>query len=90
MCVVLLLMLVLSWQHISSAKLTAQFQPHFGWILIVTLIYGAAGLSLLMNSRYSFWICLPFSIVSLFYFPFGTASGGYYLWYFWKYIHKRA
>lgn len=88
-CLLLLLMLALSWQHTAAINLPGQFQPHFGWILVVALIYGAAGLSLLMNSRYSFWICLPFSIISLFSFPFGTATGGYYLWYFWKFVHKR-
>ncbi len=85
----LALFVVLSWKDTPSIKLTTEVQTLFGSVLIGALIYGAAGLSLLLNFKYSSWICLPLAVLSLFYFPFGTITGGCYLWYFWKFVYKQ-
>jgi len=58
--------------------------------LIVAALFAGAGLSLLVDSRFSTWICLPFSALILFSFPIGTLLGGYYFWYYWKYLYKRS
>jgi len=57
--------------------------------LIVATLFAAAGLSLLIDFRYSTWICLPFSVLILFSFPVGTFMGGYYIWYYWRHLYKR-
>ena len=56
--------------------------------MVVAALFCAAGLSLLFDSRFSTWICLPFSALILFSFPIGTLLGGYYFWYYWKYLYK--
>lgn len=85
----LALFAVLSWKDTPSINMTAQVQTMFGAVLIAALVYGAAGLSLLLNFKYSSWICLPFAVLSLFYFPFGTITGACYLWYYWKFVYRR-
>lgn len=66
---------------------------HADWVmrtaLMVATVFAAAGLSLLVDHRFSKWICLPLAVFTLFSFPLGTFLGGYYLWYFWKYLYKR-
>lgn len=51
-------------------------------IAAVSLVFLAAGFSLVANLRRSSWICLPCSALSLFTFPIGTVIGAYYLWYY--------
>jgi hypothetical protein len=53
-------------------------------VVLVGLIFLAAGFSLIANLRNSSWICLPCSALSLFTFPIGTVIGAYYLWYYFK------
>jgi hypothetical protein len=60
------------------------------YAIVVALIFALAGLTLLLKFRYAHWMCLPFSVVMLIYFPVGTALGGYYIWYFWKTQHRQA
>lgn len=57
--------------------------------VIVAALFCAAGLSMLIDTRFSTWICLPLSAFILFSFPVGTFLGGYYFWYYWKYLYKR-
>ncbi|HET7833076.1 MAG TPA: hypothetical protein VFK88_08950 [Gallionella sp.] len=84
----LLLFVVLSWKDTPSSNMAAA-QTVFRPVLIGGLVYGAAGLSLLRNFKYSVWICLPLAVLSLFYFPFGTITGACYLWYYWKFVYRR-
>jgi hypothetical protein len=60
------------------------------YAIVVAVIFALAGLTLLLKFRYAHWMCLPFSVVMLIYFPVGTALGGYYIWYFWKSQHRQA
>ncbi|MEQ1914822.1 MAG: hypothetical protein HOP24_05575 [Sideroxydans sp.] len=66
----------------------------YAWItrtaLLEAALFTAAGLSLLIDFRFSKWLCLPLALISLFSFPVGTFLGVYYLWYFWAYLrpHK--
>ena len=59
------------------------------YAIAVALLFTAVGLTLLFNYRHAAWICLPFSVVILVYFPIGTAVGGYYLWYYWRFIYNK-
>ncbi len=85
----LLLFVVLSWKDTPSINMTARVQTILIAVLTGGLVYGTAGLSLLRNFKYSTWICLPLAVLSLFYFPFGTITGGCYVWYFWKFVYRR-
>ncbi len=62
----------------------------YAWLkrtaLIEAALFAAAGLSLLLDFKYSKWLCLPLAVISLFSFPVGTLLGVYYLWYFWRYL----
>lgn len=66
----------------------------YAWItrtaLLEAALFAAAGLSLLIDLRFSKWLCLPLALIGLFSFPVGTLLGVYYLWYFWTYLrpHK--
>jgi hypothetical protein len=60
------------------------------YAIVVAVIFAIAGLTLLLKFRYAHWMCLPFSVVMLIYFPVGTALGGYYIWYFWKTHNRQA
>ena len=55
----------------------------------VAVLFCAVALTLILNYRHAAWICVPFSVAILIYFPIGTALGAYYLWYFRKYVYKR-
>ncbi len=52
--------------------------------MLVSLVYLAAGFTLMANLRKSSWICLPCSVLSLLNFPLGTLLGIYYLWYYFR------
>lgn len=49
-----------------------------------------AGYTLLTNLRWSHWLNLPLSVLSLPNIPFGTLIGGYYLWYYIKHEWKHS
>ena len=57
--------------------------------ILSTLFFGvafvAAGYALLVGLRWASKLCLPISVFVLFAFPVGTAIGGYYLWYYYKF-----
>jgi len=50
-------------------------------------LYILAGYLLLSRIRRAYWLCIPFSLLTLPNFPIGTFLSGYYLWYFFK--HER-
>jgi NADH:ubiquinone oxidoreductase subunit K len=78
-----------TWKKAFGTDGTLQEQQIIIYAIAVGALFIAVGLTLLLNYRYAAWICLPFSVVMLIYFPIGTALGGYYLWFFTKYIYKR-
>lgn len=57
--------------------------------IAVAALFLIVGFTLILNYRHAAWICVPFSIVMLAYIPLGTALGGYYLWYYWKFVYRR-
>lgn len=82
--VILLVLLALTLKN-SPEDIEQELEnPLYRYILIGTLPFLAAGVSLLGNFRRAHWVCLPVSILFLFAFPVGTVIGGYYLWFFWK------
>jgi hypothetical protein len=52
--------------------------------MLVSLVYLAAGFTLMANLRKASWICLPCSVLSLLNFPLGTLVGIYYFWYYFR------
>ncbi len=80
---------VFAWKKAFGVDGTAHAQVVIEYALAVAGLFCAVAAALLLNYRHAAWICLPFSVVLLIYFPIGTALGGYYLWYFWKYVYKR-
>ncbi len=81
--------LVFSWKKGFGAGADAHTQYVMEYALLVAVAYCAVGLTLLFDYKHSKWVCLPFSVVMLAYIPMGTLLGGYYLWYFWKFVYKR-
>jgi hypothetical protein len=80
--------LVFSWKRAVAVDAVPHAQETIRHTLIVAVIFASAASALLIKYRYSAWICLPFSATLIFYFPIGTLLGGYYLWYFWRYLYK--
>ncbi|MDD5058694.1 MAG: hypothetical protein PHQ60_12560 [Sideroxydans sp.] len=80
--------LVFTWKKAFGADATAHTQYVVGYAVVVALMFCAVALTLLLDYRNSTWVCLPFSVVLLFYIPLGTLLGGYYLWYYWKFIYR--
>jgi hypothetical protein len=80
---------VFVWKKAFGIEAATHTQGVIKYTLLVAMLFFAVGLSLLLDYRRSAWICLPFSVALLIYFPIGTVLGGYYLWYFWKYIYRR-
>ncbi len=78
-----------TWKKAFGAEGTHQEQQIVIYAVTVAALFLVVGLTLILNYRRSYWVCLPFSLMMLIYFPLGTALGGYYLWYFWKHIYKR-
>ena len=77
------------WKKAFGTDGTPQEQQIVFYAVVIAALFLAVGLTLLLNYRNSHWVCLPFSVMMLFYVPIGTVQGGYYLWYFWKFIYKR-
>ena len=59
------------------------------YAIAVAALFLIVGLTLILNYRHAAWICLPFSVVLLIYIPIGTALGGYYIWYYLRFVRKR-
>jgi NADH:ubiquinone oxidoreductase subunit K len=78
-----------TWKKAFGTDGTLQEQQVVFYAVVIAALFLAVGLTLLFNYRNSHWVCLPFSVMMLIYFPIGTALGGYYLWYFWKFVYKR-
>lgn len=85
----LAVVIAFTWKKAFGAEGTYQEQQAIIFAFTVAMLFLAAGLTLILNYRRAYWICLPFSVMMLAYFPIGTALGGYYLWFFWKYQYKR-
>ncbi len=78
-----------TWKKAFGVDADVMAQQTLEYAIAVAALFCGAGLTLLLNYRHSAWFCLPLSAASLIYFPFGTVLGGYYIWYFWKFIYKR-
>lgn len=78
-----------TWKKAFGAEGTLLEQQTVIYAVVVAVLFLAVGFTMILNFRHAVWVCLPLSVMSLIYFPIGTALGGYYLWYFWKYIYKR-
>ncbi len=78
-----------TWKKAFGTEVAIQEQQLVFYAVAVAVLFLAVGLTLILNYRHAAWICVPFSVMMLIYVPIGTALGGYYLWYFWKYIYKR-
>jgi hypothetical protein len=78
-----------TWKKAFGTEGTPQEQQIVFFAVVIAVLFLAVGLTLILNYRHAVWICLPFSVVILIKFPLGTALGGYYLWYFWKFVYKR-
>lgn len=89
MTMLLAVLITFIWKKAFGTDGTPQEQYMVFYAIGVAALFLAVGLTLILNYRHAAWICVPFSVVMLFYVPIGTALGGYYLWFFWKYIYKR-
>lgn len=78
-----------TWKKAFGSGGTFQEQQIVIYAVVVAALFLAVGLTLILNYRHSTWVCLPLSVMMLIYVPIGTALGGYYLWYFWKYIFRQ-
>ncbi|MBI5918157.1 MAG: hypothetical protein HY849_02110 [Nitrosomonadales bacterium] len=73
-----------------STSKTPQNSSHL--LLSVTAVssaYVLAAYTLLAKFTWSRWICLPFAILTLPFFPIGSIFSAYYLWYFLKFEWKQ-
>lgn len=66
--------------ELTSAQLSGIFST-----LLLGVAFVAAGYALMVGLRWAPKICLPISVFAIFAFPVGTAIGGYYLWYYYKF-----
>jgi NADH:ubiquinone oxidoreductase subunit K len=87
MTMLLAVFIAFTWKKAFGAEGSPQEQQIILYAVTIAVLFLAVGLTLLLNYRYAAWICVPFSVVMLIYFPIGTALGSYYLWYFWKFIY---
>ncbi len=78
-----------AWKKAFGIDGTHQEQQTIIYAIAVGALFIAVGLTLILNYRHAAWICLPFSVMMLIYVPIGTALGGYYIWYFMKFLYKR-
>ena len=81
--------LVFTWKKAFNVEDATHTQDVLRYTVIVALMFFSVGLALLLEFRYAAWVCLPFSLFLLIYFPIGTLLGGYYLWYFWRYVFRQ-
>ena len=78
-----------TWKKAFGTDGTPQEQYMVFYAIGVAALFLAVGLTLILNYKYAAWICLPFSVAMLIYVPIGTALGGYYIWYYLKFLYKR-
>ncbi len=81
--------LAFAWKKAFGADADVQAQQILEYAIAVAALFSGAGLTLLLNYRHAAWFCLPLSAASLIYFPFGTLLGGYYIWYFWRFVYRK-
>ena len=89
MTMLLAVFIAFTWKKAFGTDGTLQEQQIIIYAIAVGALFIAVGLTLLLNYRHAAWICLPFSVMMLIYVPLGTALGGYYIWYFMKFLYKR-
>lgn len=89
MAMLLAVFIAYVWKRAMSPEAPAGEAQVIFYAIAVAVLFALVGLTLLMRYRNAHWVCLPFSLVILFYFPLGTALGGYYLWYFWKFLYRK-
>ncbi len=89
MAMLLAVFITFAWKRAFSPEAAPIEAQVLIYAIAVAALFVAVGLTLILNYRRAHWICLPFSVVILVYFPLGTALGGYYIWYFWKFLYKR-
>lgn len=80
---------VFTWKRAFGVDAVPHAQEVVKNAVVVALLFAVVASMLLLKYRHSAWLCLPFSVSLLFYFPVGTVLGGYYLWYFWRYVYKQ-
>lgn len=84
-----------AWKRVFSPDAPAGEAQIIIYTIAVAALFFALGLTLIRNYRRSHWMCLPFSVGMLVYSIgiefslIGIAVGGYYIWYFWKFLYKR-
>ena len=78
-----------AWKKAFGMDADLHAQEVIKYAIAVAVLFCGVGFTLIFNYRHSAWVCLPVSALSLLYFPLGTALGGFYLWYFWRYVYKR-
>jgi hypothetical protein len=78
-----------TWKEAFGSGGTLQEQQIVVYAVVIAVLFLAVGLTLILNYRHSTWVCLPLSVMMLIYVPIGTALGGYYIWYFMKFLYKR-
>lgn len=89
MTMLLAVFIAFAWKKAFGTDGTPQEQYMVLYAIGVAALFLAVGLTLILNYRHAAWICLPFSVAMLIYVPIGTALGGYYIWYFIKFLYKR-
>lgn len=89
MTMLLAVFLTFIWEHTFGPEGTPQQQQMAYYAIVVAALFLVVALTLILNYRHAAWICVPFSVAMLIYFPIGTVLGGYYLWYFWKFVYRK-
>lgn len=89
MTMLLAVFVAFAWKKAFGAGGSPHEQQIVIYTIAIAVLFLIVGLTLILNYRHAAWICLPFSVVLLFYIPIGTALGGYYLWYFLHFVYKR-
>jgi len=56
--------------------------------VLISALEILAGYALLTRKGWSSRVCLPVAVLALLSFPIGTLVGGYYLWYYFKYVRS--
>ena len=85
----LVVFIAFTWKKAFGTDGTPQEQYMVFYTIVVAALFVVVGLTLILNYRHAAWICVPFSVAMLIYVPLGTALGGYYLWYFWRFVYMK-
>lgn len=89
MTMLLAVFVAFAWKKAFGADGSPHEQQVVIYAIAIAALFLIVGFTLILNYRHAAWICVPFSVVLLAYIPLGTALGGYYLWYFWRFVYKR-